>query len=319
MAPGCYWGTTILRSTFVNFSDDQDGSWIIHQIRPFPSNNDIGSIPVMDIQREIRDDTSVVRRALLPSRYGLEEWDLVEHDGKTISVAPETWSIPDSGAIRIWSETGLGFRRWQVLSRPADSLGWIRATIRESRISDGYETEVRLRDLRWNRATGQRLPIPGYGCPEPDEAWRSAWTDSVTTEGTAMRHYTQVQSDTSGPWGATSIETPVREWIRNGESDVLHCGKFQRELYLRDGVIIRLGSIVAVAAHSAKPEENFESLCRKHPSTPVRWTTIDGRTGIVPALRLVEQGVTNRTPTFVQARFPDGSRFEKATPRSPTR
>jgi hypothetical protein len=296
-----------------------------------------------DLAPGIWSDTFGLLRTRMPNSFGTQgqtltlrwDWLLVSHNALPVTHSPVKLQLPDSGDTYVWEEHTQSYPnpaydsvptidqlRWEVLTRPADSVGWSRLFIRQTKTEAGAPDSVSNIYLRFNGETEVRLPPPSSHCPDPGDGWWPDWADSINNQG-RFRHFFG-DSITFLGTGQTWI-TPLswREWITpTGVSDSMSCDSSQtlydyyttyfyttRVLLSVNGVQIRQSAALATPKIArAKLRESLTTLAARYPSATIHWHDIQGRSGKFPANQLSRNGPATGL-LFLDATFPDGTRW----------
>jgi hypothetical protein len=286
-----------------------------------------------DCPEHVWDDTVGVLRA----RIRNVEWILERHNGMAVAPTFDSLSIPVVGSRLIWRETidtiplhvltigarvdtfrSVLERTWTILERARDSAGWSGVRIREEIRTDSAERWSEF-DLRLNPVTGERMPQRGSDSRLSDEAWWRHWSDS-TASGSRTRFRLQ-----SGDRSSSDYYAAYRSWMKvdsSWEMDSLSSGTeddtyngsfFFSSITLRcvllsiDDKVVRASSLAGTHPSTMlRRAGGFRELAARFPAVQVRWRDAQGRSGVLPAKRLL-QGGQARVLLFLDARLPDGS------------
>ncbi|MEK7393772.1 MAG: hypothetical protein AAB214_14530, partial [Fibrobacterota bacterium] len=284
-------------------------------------------------------------------RYGpnaLVAWRLIAKDGKPlanariskqgISLVPSVgavrvWEVNDSGHTTRWYTMNTGFLnfessiwdedktiRWEFQERPNDSVGWKRATIRETVVSEkgnevstffvrwGMEGEVVLSsssDVRKILASGfwvgkNSLPVKGgwstalYGGYHFEGGFNDCRNGFVTKSGTDW--YVQDSWNTSGNAG------------NSGGGN--HYYYNLRLLQVDDSVIRQptTASIQSARSHGSTGLGDLRELALSYPAATVRVRGVKGSTQTLRLDQFVQRRPTHGLGLrWVEVRLPDGS------------
>jgi len=227
-----------------------------------------------------------------------------------------------------------GILEWQVLENLPDSSYWMGVKIKSIRtIKDSQQ--VNIEKIRFNPLTGQRIPVR-TSIPSPDLFWWRLPQDSIEN-GKELRHREhnvsahdafgstsreQSQMTASNYPGSIEIDS-ITYSASSGSGSYNMCGlgcstssgysdgtDYKLLLISLDDKLVRpldVG-VKPVVRHSAL---GILDLASRYPATTIRWMDARGRSGQIPARQILSQaGGGSRQPLFLDATFPDGTRWK---------
>ncbi|HXP91716.1 MAG TPA: hypothetical protein VN931_12410 [Fibrobacteria bacterium] len=310
---------------------DSNSSWQTYSCR-----TENGSRLLEFPKEEWNSQTDYLRGQLLPDY----DWLLVLKDGTPLSTPKDSLILPapgDSLSWTFWAEhrcgyvntTNTGTISWTFLDSRHDSSGWqivpVRQTIDEtfsqstyyginnsSLVTWGIGTQI-TSNLIVQKASSLILRDSTFLDARIAGSWRLGWSDSILPAG----RY-RVNSTTwigTGYFTATTLER-LDGTLDSASMSALNvyepeCG------YSDTSSGYLLFSINGVQVHPevgirqsprARVISSLQELVVLHPSLPIRWRDVRGRSGQIPAATLLH-GDSASGLLFLDATLPDGSRW----------
>jgi len=242
-------------------------------------------------------------------RFGGKDWRLVRFANADLAIPSDAFQLPDSGSVRVWTvvsssakwtgttipavtpTTTVSTYRWEIMSPPIDSAGWISMQVLETRKKTGGSPSTFVIPLRLNRLTGQRLPPRRDSLFLPDDSWRTDWAALPLAGGSATLSQSSWSSGLT-EWSKT--QTSQTTVTRGDELDSLQYS-FTATNYMggsSTGLAVVLQSVdgdyirdpflpTSVRPHEPVHLDNatLAAWARREPDARVRWSDARGRSG----------------------------------------
>jgi len=258
-------------------------------------------ITAKDGQKLSPTSRDTLRRMALPAVGSTWKWEV-------LSYPKVTWT--DTVVVR-------SVVSWKILERQGDSLGWVRALVRQQTVDSANRTTFdSTLSMRWQPTTGRRLPHSSIG----DGFWFD-WTDSLSASGA-------VRSNSSGNGGGSTPDytdyygSSMLRMLPSGGLDSFKTVTgsvqprfitMQQESWLvvrlleHDGVKVREPS-VAVTPKSKSVRLDFAdlpALAATSPEASVSWSDVAGRHGVAKLSRFLQEPPASGI-LHLEVRLPDG-------------
>lgn len=252
-----------------------------------------------------------------------QEWRMTSHNGVARAIT-DSLNLPATGSSMTWQQTDAStcisthcypstapvpFEiSDSILSRPADSSGWVRLEIRETTMRGSVDFSCRIAP---DRASSK-------GCPGYASLWIRSWKDSSTAT-----HFIRKEFWTRGGYTQEDRHSLFARIRKDGILDSLveingsteatisvgtHNSSTSRILLAVNGEIIRSPSSSSIHSCS-RTTADLQIKLRTYPECPITWHDLAGRTGTLRAGDLLKPSATPRL-LILDATFPDDSRWQ---------